>query len=399
MVNKVDIYQDGWIRILLKNNNNQIIVPTEIKNYLDFTKTNRIQEKYCISNPTSELLAHASRSVMDNKGNVYSVYLANDETDAEDHLTINSTYIAISKFNIATPTNVKTNKLLFTSQEFDNGFINSTYSPYEPSVVIFNDMLNVLYRAYDGNKWIIRLIKVDMDNLSFDNNSYETFIRYGEDTWGLDEPTLNSINNMIGNGHTSDNALLLSNIINNGNDYYIAVGGYASNFSCFLLKTTDFINFTFVSSAPMTNSIKIFEPTIVYKTGKILVAGRNGEMCSYTIETDSWSEVVILPDHVESRPFFFRRMGHIFLARNKKGYYYDMGQNRIQRGCIEILLLKPDDLSKYVTAYEEIDYEGIHYFTILTNRDECYIVYSTDTRKVNVAKCIGNLAYRKLGMY
>lgn len=66
---------------------------------------------------------------------------------------------------------------------------------------------------------------------------------------------------------------------------------------------------------------------------------------------------------------------------------------------MEIFIFKPDDLSKYEKVYEEVDYEGLHYFTVMVIQDECYLVYSTDTRKVNVAKCIGNLAYRKLGMY
>lgn len=398
-VNRVKIYNEGYIRILIKNNNNETLDITKINEYIDFYRENDKQDKYCVSNPSLELLAHSSRSVRDNKGNIYTVYLGNDETTAEDHLTVNTTYIAVSKFNMATPSIVKTNKLLFTDQTFDNGFTNSTYSPYEPSPVIFDNKLYVLYRAYANSKWIIRLVKVDMDTLETDGKSYETFVKYNTNTWGLDDPTLNSINDTEGNGHTSDNALLLSNIINNGNDYYIAIGGCASNFSCFLFKTTDFVNFEFLTSSPMTNDIKMFEPSIAFKVDKIIVAGRNGEIASYNITSKTWSDVVTLPNQENSRPFVFKRMGHVYVARNKSGYYYDMSQSRIRRACMEIFIVKPDDLSKYEKVYEEIDYEGLHYFTVLVIQDECYLVYSTDTRKVNVAKCIGNLAYRKLGLY
>lgn len=398
-VNKVKLYNNGYIRIFIKHNNNETLSISEINNYIEFYRENEKQDKYCVSNPSLELLAHSSRSVRDNKGNIYTVYLGNDETTAEDHLTVNTTYIAVSKFNMATPSIVKTNKILFTDQTFDNGFTNSTYSPYEPSPVIFDNKLYVLYRAYSDSKWIIRLVKVDMDTLETDGKSYETFVKYNTNTWGLDDATLNSINDTEGNGYTSDNALLLSNIVNNGSDYYIAIGGCASNFSCFLFKTTDFINFEFLTSSPMTNSIKMFEPSIAFKVDKIIVAGRNGEMASYNITSKTWSDVVTLPNQENSRPFVFKRMGHVYVARNKSGYYYDMSQSRIRRACMEIFIVNPNNLNRYEKVYEEVDYEGLHYFTIMIIQDECYIVYSTDTRKVNVAKCIGNLAYRKLGMY
>ena len=111
--------------------------------------------------------------------------------------------------------------------------------------------------------------------------------------------------------------------------------------------------------------------------------------------TGQFSHLQLVPDAIVSRPELFEFRGEVYLACNIHGPSDVEGYGSVYRATCAFFRINPDEGSLERVRTKTVA-EGIHYFTFYSWRGNLYMVYSTDSRRLNAREARSNIALERI---
>lgn len=358
-----------------------------------------------VSDPSQELMAHDFRYIGKYKGYHYGAYNAGYLTTKErpGNLDID---LKISKW--------KTNHLdevKFIHVALAGDAPSDTWrAPYDPTGYIIGNKMYLLYcpsidstATYVGRTF-------DLDTETFDNEA---------EILTLDGRPMNLHNvldiynekanvhcsSVLDGGRVQFMGLGLNVEIVKGKDcYYCCASEVGADFTCLVIKTTDFYNWETVAIPDVSErfpGFSFWESTVYPLGGDIFgysARFQNQHGCVYgqwNAATGEFMNIDFIPDAVIARPAFFTYRGENYLVVNINGASVIDYYGYVFRATCRFYRIDKKDYSLIPVKTKFVP-EGIHYYTFYKEKGKLYMIYSTDARRLDCSEARSNIAVERI---
>ncbi|MCQ2142527.1 MAG: hypothetical protein MJY56_00505 [Bacteroidales bacterium] len=358
-----------------------------------------------VSDPSRELMSHDFRYIGKYKGYHYGAYNAGYLTTKErpGNLDID---LKISRWKTS-----KISEVEFIDVALAGDGISDTWrAPYDPTGYIVGNKMYLLYcpsvdsmATYVGRTF-------DLDRQAFDNEAEILTI----DGRPMDLENVLAIYNEKADVHCSSvldggpvqfMGLGLNVEIVKGKDcWYCCASEVGADFTCLVMKTTDFYNWETVAIPDMSEKYpgySFWEAVVYPLDGDIFgfsARFQNKQGCVYgqwNAATGEFMNIDTIPESIIARPAFFTWKGDNYLCVNVNGASLIDGYGSVYRATCRFYRIDPEDYSLIPLKTKFVP-EGIHYYTFYKERGGLYMIYSTDSRRLDCAEGRSNIAVERI---
>jgi len=358
-----------------------------------------------VSDPSKELMSHDFRYIGKYKGYHYGAYNAGYLTTKErpGNLDID---LKISKWKTGHLDKVEFIPVALAG----DGISDSWRAPYDPTGYIAGNKMYLLYcpsidsmATYVGRTF-------DLDRQAFDNEAEVLTI----DGRPMNLQNVLDIYNTKAKVHCSSvldggpvqfmGLGLNVEIVKGKNCYYCCASEVGADFTCLVLKTTDFYNWETVAIPDVSDKFPGFSfwESVVYPLGGDIFGYsarfQNQQGCVYgqwNAATNEFTGIDFIPDAVIARPAFFTWKGDNYLCVNINGASVIDYYGYVFRATCRFYRIDKEDYSLIPVKTKFVP-EGIHYYTFYKERGKLYMIYSTDSRRLDCSEARSNIAVERI---
>jgi hypothetical protein len=369
----------------------------------ELNKVNNIQQFYsAVETNVLEQMAHKNTTFY-YSGSFYSLYMC-DDTQYEEYVPNHTTIkVRLGIRSILDIDNAISTDIFQVKKKYGDILV-SDYAPSNCGMAITSDS-KYLYMYANVRPQYGELETAVMRKFSIMNKLVESdcyVLKLNGDTFTLSK-VIECYNTAMGTSisttqsGTSVWGLNLSSQIclaSDGN-YYWGIGASVSNFGGIIIKSTDLINWTFVTAYDLsgTTSTTVWEIALAEtETGVLTVAERANMIYvgAYNFSNNTWvKNPTALANTLATRPFFFKYSNKTYMVCNINGA--SSYATRANIGIYEVT--SAGEVSSVMTKQVVT---GCHYAEVVEANSELYIFYSSDPKRVNRAQAASKIVCEKL---
>lgn len=358
-----------------------------------------------VSDPSKELMSHDFRYIGKYKGYHYGAYNAGYLTTKE-HPRNHDIDVNISKWKTSDLDGVEFIKAAVAG----DGISDIWRAPYDPTGCIVGNKLYLLYcpsvdstATYVGRTF-------DLDRQAFDNEA---------EILTLDGRPMNLFNvldiynakarvhcsSVLDGGPVQAMGLGLNVEIVKGKDcWYCCASEVGADFTCLVMKTSDFYHWETVAIPDVSDKFPgcSFWESVVYPLdGDIfgfVSRFQNRLGCVYgqwNAATGEFANIDVIPESITARPEFFTWKGENYLCVNVNGASTVDGYGSVFRATCRFYRIDPKDYTLTPLKTKFVP-EGIHYYTFYEEKGGLYMIYSTDSRRLDCNEARSNIAVERI---
>jgi len=359
-----------------------------------------------VSDPSTELMAHDFRYVGKYKGYHYGLYNAGYKTTKErpGNLDID---LKISKWKTE-----ELDRIEFIHVALAGDTPSDFWrAPYDPTGYIEGSKLHILYCPSVDSCCTYVGRTFDLDKQSFDGQARILTIdgkpmnlKNVLDLYNSKAKV--SCDNVLDGGPIQYMGLGMNvEIVKGKGCWYCCLSEVGSNFTSIVVKTTDFYNWESVAIPDVAESYPgdSFWEAVVHpvKGDTYAYAMRfqtvTGGVCygTWNSKTGNFANLKDIPESFIARPAFFDYKGDTYLCSNVWGNSTIEGYGTVWRATCRFYRISRKDFSLIPVKTKFVP-EGIHYYTFYTENGKLYMLYSTDTRRLDCDEARSNIAIAKI---
>lgn len=354
-----------------------------------------------VSDTSIELMSHDFRYIGQYKGYCYGVYNAGYNSTQEHPKNIDID-VKITKWCPDKP-DVKS---FFQVAKAGDGKTDMYRPPYDPTGIIEGTKLYCMYcPSMDSTAtYVCRVF--DLETETFDGEeTVMTVDGLPMTVWNVlniyNEKSSVKCTWILDGGPKQAYGLGLNvKIVKFKGMYYSCLSGVGGTFCGIVIRSANLIDWETIaipdfsslpkgntfwegSVCPIDNGLFAFTARIQNEDGVIFGL--------WNPETGKFSNLQLVPNAIVSRPEFFEFRGDVYLACNVHGPSSVEGYGSVYRATCAFFRINPKNYTLEQVKIKKVD-EGIHYFTFYNWCRNLYMVYSTDSRRLNSREARSNIA-------
>ena len=361
-----------------------------------------------VSDPSVELMAHDARYVGEYGGWHYVLYNAGYKTTKEHPKNLDID-LKMSRWKAGDIEHREISSIWQVGKGITDGF----RPPYDPTGVIDGSTLHILFcPGVDGRSTYVH-IPYDLVRQELGKEEVMTLdgreITVGNVLENYKQRTGKDIPWFSDGGPKTAFGIGMNVEVARGKDcYYCVISALAQGFTAMIVRSTDLVRWETVTVADLSG----VKPGATWWEGA--VHPLEGDLFAFTSRVQSENGVVygtwnsrtgelanlqLIEGAITARPEFFDYKGNTYLFCNTLGPSDVEGYGSVYRATASFYKLNHDGTSlEYVRS--KFVPEGIHYPTFYVEQgSRLYILYSTDSRRLDPREARSNIALEKLFLH
>ena len=358
-----------------------------------------------VSDPSVELMAHCARYIGEYHGWHYVLYNAGYNTTKEHPKNLDID-LKLSRWKGEDIEHREVSRIWYTGKGITDDF----RPPYDPSGIIVGSTMHILFcPGVDGHAAYVHvpydlkkqaLGKEEVMTLDGKEITVANVLENYKQRTGIDIPWFSD-----GGAKTAFGIGMNVEIPRHGKYYYCVLSALAGGFTAMIVRSEDLVHWETVTVADLS-SVKsgatFWEGAVHPLHGDIFafttrVQSQDGVVYgTWNASTGELSNLQLVEGGITARPEFFEYKGSTYLFCNTYGPSDVDGYGSVYRATASFFRISPDGASlEYVRS--KFVPEGIHYPTFfVAPRCRIYIIYSTDSRRLDHLEARSNIALEKL---
>ena len=337
-------------------------------------------------------IAHACSAIIDNVGNIWTVFYADNEHTTEQP-TNNTTKIILARTNIIDINNKVYYEVAKCGDIIGGETIESTYGCYDPAIVMIGNYLYIYFLSSINGKYEYRIRKFNLTTMTLEDSLVKPTITVNDIKYDLCSTDIAmaiynfSQNNVTVTGFSYPIFMPSYSMYNERYYGTISIFSGISNYYGIIVSTTDYVNFEIVKELPSTHGNNI-EIVSTIKDNYMYLACRtdNGSYLHVYDMTTSIFVTEKLLSTMSARLDLKIIGSDIYVLYNLNEPYSD-SYGTVSRATLEIDIVKYSDNNINLRKYKRLlNKFGINYPCLSNFYGRLFLFFSSDRRKITSTK-------------
>lgn len=370
-------------------------------------KTDALNDATVINEWDKDLIAHASNSVFDEKGNLYTVYLTSYNSATDSGFGGNG-LVKLVINNICDFSDRKFYEVIKYDESVGNFVPGNSISPWECNCELIEDYLYVIFQANNkndeyGTRCVIR--KFNITSKTFDKEIIDMYLRYNDENFIFSCINFADIFYKATGVQIPVSTYMNTNYqIQKYNEYYYLYLSFVSTSSptCqgMLIRSTDLITWEFVSVNTTLNNSEnnVWEAALKIINDKVYIYTRAdvNNFMYYDLNDNKWSDIYSLSRVSASRTFLWydELKQKLYAIGNLSNEKLTTTVGQIFRSVVAIDTIDLDTM-KSVRTQKIKQSNSLQYYNIVSYKGRNLIVF-TEGRRMLTTDCKDNLSIHEL---
>lgn len=357
-----------------------------------------------VSDPSTELMSHDFRYVGDYKGFRYGLYNAGYESTKEHPKNLDID-LKISRWKTVD----LEHRNFIPVRKAGEGITDDFRPPYDPTGVIEGSTLHILFcPGVDGRSAYVHvpfdlerneLGKEEVMTLDGRQVTVANVLDIYKEKTGKDIPWHSD-----GGPKTAFGIGMNVEVVSHDGYYYSVISAVASGFTAIIVRSRDLVHWESVC-IPDFSSVGLgttfWEGVVHPLRGDVFafairVQSENGVIYgTWNSATGVLSNLRLVDGAITARPEFFDYKGSTYLSCNTSGPSEVEGYGSVYRATTSFYKVSDDGSSLEFVRSKSVP-EGIHYPTYYVERGRLFILYSTDSRRLDPREARSNIAIEQI---
>ena len=366
-----------------------------------------------VSDPSTELMSHGFRYIGEYDGWQYGLYNAGYETTKEHPKNLDID-LKMSRWKTGDIEHREICQVWHTGKGISDDF----RAPYDPTGIIEGSVMHILFcPGVDGHSTYVH-VPYDLDRKELGKEEVMTLdgseitvanvLENYKSRTGAEIPWFSD-----GGAETAYGIGMNVEIVRHGGYYYSVLSAFAHGYTAMIIRSSDLVNWETVSVADLSAvhfGIAYWEGVVHPLHGDTFafatrVQSEDGVIYgTWDAATGELSNLQLIEGAITAHPEFFEYKGNTYLFCNTYGPSETEGYGSVYRATASFYKLSKDGTGLEFVRAKSVP-EGIHYPTFyigrehgLFSRKHLYILYSTDTRRLDNQQARSNIAIERLAL-